>query len=177
MPYDDDTDDTNADWRAQAGDGPDAESGGESMPSQEEVERLLGLMPEEVARLVVRRPALVQYLEVGVQAAIAAGSQEHDAKSKIAEDYFQFNDKLVDGLLKRLNEPGVTDEERSTIYGLLDNTHRVTGEKATEFIEAQDRTGSKALGSVGLYVMLGLAVALVIVRKQGPSTPPSFFRL
>lgn len=172
MPHLDDADDQNAHGPDDAG----PKFDDSDVPTQEEAERILGLTPEEVARLAIRRPALVQYLEVGVQAAKAASSNEHDAKSKLAAHYFALNNKLVDGLLKRLDEPNVTDEERSTIYGLLDKTQHATGEKTTEFIQAQDRTGSKALASIGLYVMLGLTVALVVSRGQGPSTPPSLFR-
>lgn len=176
MATDDQADDTYADTGAHAA----AESGESEQgnteplvvdwgaPTPEEVQELLKQPPEQLARLTQKHPQLTEFIRVGLDAVRTAGTEERSSNEHFADSYYALNDKIVDGLLKRLEQSGVSEEEASRIYESLDRLQDRNGQKTTEFLRASDKTGNKVLLATGILLTSALA-AVTFYFRQRPS--------
>lgn len=144
-----------------------------SSPTPEETQQLLQQSPEQVARLVQHHPPLVSFLVVGLDAIKAAGSDENAANGHVADTYYALANKTVDGLLRRLEQGGVSEAESIRIYGLIEKLSTQSADKTTEFIRANEGTGTKTMHVIGLVTLLaGLGLAAALYKGQGPSSRP-----
>lgn len=142
-------------------------------PTAEETQQLLQQSPEQIAHLVQRHSPLANFLTVGFEAIKAVGSEENVANRHIADDYYALANKTVDGLLKRLEQSGVSEDETNRIYELIEKISTQSAEKTSEFIQANDRTGNKTMYVIGLVTLAGLGIAAALYKGQGPSGTPS----
>lgn len=143
-----------------------------SAPTEKETDQLLKLSPEYLARVVQRHPQLAAFLQIGAEAIKSVGAEERAGNQHVSDSYFALTNKTVNGLFKRLEQNGVSEEEAVHIYGLLDKLHDKSGEKTSEFLKANDKTGSKTMVAVGLLASVGLSVAIALIAGGRPSTPP-----
>ncbi|HWK77753.1 hypothetical protein [Microbacterium sp.] len=144
-------------------------------PNPEEIKQLLNENPEQLARLVQRHPPLAAFLNLGLEAIKSAGSEERAANEHVSDSYYKLTNKIVDGLLERLSQGGVSEGEAARIYHLLEDLQVQSSDKTTEFLRANDKTGSKTMLVVGLVLTTGLIVTAALYSGQRP-TPPSSLR-
>lgn len=145
-------------------------------PTPEETKQLLNETPEQLARLVRRHPPLASFLNLGLEAIKSVGSEERAANERASDSYYKVTNKIVDGLLERLSQGGVNEDEAARIYDRLENLQVQSSEKTTEFLRANDKTGSKTMLVVGLVLTTGLGLAAALYSGQRPSTPPPSIR-
>jgi hypothetical protein len=145
-------------------------------PDPEETKQLLNETPEQLARLVQRHPPLAAFLKLGLEAIKSAGSEERAANAHTSDSYYELTNRIVDGLFERLSQGGISEGEAHTIYRLLEDLQVQSSDKTTEFLRANDKTGTKTMLVVGLVLAAGLGIAAAIYSGQRPSTSPPSLR-
>ena len=141
-------------------------------PTLEETQLLLRRDPEEIAHLAVRHPGLARFLSLGFDAVREVWSGEQAATAKIGEAYFSLTQGTIEGLLKRLDQDNVGDEERATIYRLIKRLQNQSSTKTSELLEVNAKSGEKTRLLMGTLILLGLAVTAGVYLRRG-SHPPS----
>lgn len=139
-------------------------------PTAEEFAELLTRSPEELARLAVAHPPLAQFLPVGFEALREVREGDRESISKIGTSYFETANSIIAGLLKRLDQDGVSDEERKRIYEIIDSTQKQSGEKTSELLDANNKSSRRTQYIIGGLLTVGLIVAVSLNYKG--SIPP-----
>ncbi|WP_295825141.1 hypothetical protein [uncultured Microbacterium sp.] len=141
-------------------------------PTREETHAIFRRRSEAIARMLDRHPELEVFLNLALDAVRNVRS-EGSANARIADAYYASEAQINEGLLKRLNEGGVSEQEANRIYDLLEAGRASRDDKTSEFVQATDRTGNKALIVTGGLIATGLTIA-IIYKGRGPAMPPSF---
>ncbi|MDN4640609.1 hypothetical protein QCD70_10175 [Agreia sp. PsM10] len=151
---------------SQAGSGDAPSPDGWQVLAKEQAARWMSMDPEEVARLALGQPQLVHYLKLGMEVFDAVTADERSDNKHLFDQYLLMNDKLIKGLLKRLEAENVSVEERAQIYALLRETREASGDKASEFVKVNERVSNKRMLATGLFIMVGIGVGVYFARGQ-----------
>jgi hypothetical protein len=141
-----------------------------SNPNPEEAAELLKRSPEELARLAVVHPPLAQFLSVGFEALTEVREGDRDSIPTIGTPYFETAKSTIAGLLKRLDQDGVSDQERARIYEIIDSTQKQSGEKTSELLDANNKSSRRTQFIIGGLLTVGIIVAANLTVKG--SLPP-----
>lgn len=146
----------------QAGGGDAQPPDGAQAMGQEQAARWTSMGPEEVAGLAFGQPQFVHYLKLGMEVFDAVTADERSDNRHLVDQSFLTNDKLIKGLLKRLEAENVSVEERAQIYGLLSETREASGDKASELVKVNERVSNKRMLAAGLFIMVGIGVGVYL---------------
>lgn len=141
-----------------------------SKPTPEEAAELLERSPEELARLAVTHPPFAQFLSVGFEALREVREGDRESIPKIGTPYFETANNTIEGLLKRLDQDGVSDAERERIYEIIDSTQKQSGKTTSELIDANNKSSRRTQFIIGGLLTVGLVVVATLTNKGSP--PP-----
>ncbi|GAA4267744.1 hypothetical protein [Frondihabitans peucedani] len=139
-----------------------------SHPTLDETRDLLQRDPEDLALLAVGHPSLARFLALGFDAIQQVRTGEQETLESIGQAYFALTQRTLDGLLKRLDQGDLGDDERSRIYHLIESLQGQGAEKASEFMDANVRSADKTRLLIGTMIVLGLSAAAIVSLRRAP---------
>jgi hypothetical protein len=141
-----------------------------SNPTPQEAAELLKRSPQELTRFTVAHPPFAQVLAVGFETLGKVREGDRESIPKIGNPYFETVNNTIAGLLKRLDQDGVSNEERERIYGIIDSTQKQSGDKTSEMLDTNNKSSRTAQFIIGGLLTVGLIVAANLSNKASP--PP-----